>query len=119
VPPTALEVAAARLKPQPVQAGDVVIREGEPAERFYIIEAGEFAVDQASPSGPARLRTLGPHQVFGELGLLRGAPRSATVTALTDGRLLALDGPDFLALVGAASGLSGRLMDLYRTAGHS
>jgi CRP-like cAMP-binding protein len=59
---------------------------------------------------------LGPDTVFGELGLLRGAPRSATVRAETDGLLLALDGPDFLELVSSASTLRGRLLDLYEPA---
>jgi MFS family permease len=121
VPAPAIEVAAARLRAEPVAAGDVVIREGDPAESFYIIGTGRFGVDQLDPTtGAARhLRTLGPDEVFGELGLLGQAPRSATVTALTDGRLYVLDGPDFLELVGSAAGLSGRLIDLYRSASHS
>jgi len=114
--PAALEAAATRLVPVPVTAGTVIIREGEPADRFYIVEAGRFAVDQLDPASGTeqRLRTLGPDDVFGELGLLRAAPRSATVTAETDGRLLALDGPAFLELVSAGPGLSVRLLDLYR-----
>jgi MFS family permease len=114
VPPAAMEAAVARLQPMDVGSGQVIIREGEPADRFYVVEAGRFAVDQIGPDGALRrLRELGPDQVFGELGLLRQAPRSATVTALTDGRLLMLDGPDFLALVGSGPGLSVRLMGLY------
>ena len=114
VPPAAMEAAVARLEPMAVEPGQVVIREGEPADRFYVVETGRFAVDQAGPDGaPRRLRELGPDQVFGELGLLRQAPRSATVTALSEGRLLVLDGPDFLALVGSGPGLSVRLMGLY------
>jgi MFS family permease len=118
VPPAAMEAAVARLQPVTVAAGQVVVREGEPADRFYVIEDGRFAVDQADADGqPVRLRELGPDQVFGEIGLLRETPRTATVTALSEGRLLALDGPDFLALVGAGPGLSVRLMELYRGPG--
>jgi CRP-like cAMP-binding protein len=102
--------------PVPVRAGEVVIREGEPADRFYIIEAGSFVVDQLDPdTGRARrLRVMGPDEVFGELGLMHGAPRSATVTARTDGRLLALDGPDFLTLLNAGPEISTRMLDRYR-----
>ncbi|MEO8462743.1 MAG: cyclic nucleotide-binding domain-containing protein, partial [Chloroflexota bacterium] len=70
------------------------------------------------PGGaPIFLRTLGPDAVFGELGLLNSGPRTATVTADTDGVLLALEGRDFLTLVGASSAFHGRLRGLYVGAG--
>jgi MFS family permease len=115
VPAAAMEAAADRLQPTPVQAGEVVIREGDPADRFYIIDTGRFAVDRADGSGGStRLGVLEPDDVFGELGLLRRAPRSATVTALEDGQLLALEAEEFLELVGSGPGLSTRLLELYR-----
>jgi CRP-like cAMP-binding protein len=120
VPPSALAAAAERLEPVPVTAGTVVVRQGDRADRFYLIETGTFAVDRRdgpTEGGTRRLRELGPDEVFGELGLLDQAPRSATVTAETDGQLLALSGPDFLELVGAAGELSTRLRDRYRGAG--
>jgi MFS family permease len=115
----ALEVAAARLVPVPVAAGEVVIREGDPADRFYIIESGTFVVDQldAGTGLQRRLRTMKADEVFGELGLMHGAPRSATVTAEGAGRLLALDGPDFLELLNAGPEISGRMLERYRDAG--
>ncbi len=57
--------------------------------------------------------------MFGELGLVHQAPRSATVTAETDAQLLALSGPAFMELVGSAADLSARLTDRYRGAGTS
>jgi len=116
VSPAALEVAAGKLVPVDVTVGTVVIREGDPSDRFYIIESGRFAVDQRDPgTGLARhLRDLGPDDVFGELGLMHGAPRSATVTATSVGKLLELDGPDFLELLSADSDVSSRLLDRYR-----
>ena len=116
VPPAALEVAVTRLVPVAVAAGDAVVREGDPADRFYIIESGRFAVDQLDPGTglQRRLRVMGPDDVFGELGLMHNSPRSATVTAETDGRLLALDGPDFLELLNVGPELSGRMLDRYR-----
>ena len=121
VPVPALEAAAGRLTPIAVKAGDVVIRQGDPSDLFYIIGAGRFAVDQTESAIGAthRLRVMGPDEVFGELGLMNGTPRTATVTAETDGTLLSLAGADFLELVSAASasGLSGRLTDRYRGAG--
>jgi len=116
VSPAALEVALQRLKSVPVVAGTVVIREGDPADRFYIIASGRFAVDQLDSGTqlPRRLRVMGPDDVFGELGLMRNAPRSASVTAASDGQLLALDGPDFLELLNAGPEVSGRMLERYR-----
>ncbi|MCI0345848.1 MAG: MFS transporter [Chloroflexi bacterium] len=117
VSPAALELAAQRLVPVPVTAGMVVIREGGPADRFYIIESGRFAVDQRDPGTglQRRLRVMGPDEVFGELGLMNHVPRSATVSAETDGRLLALDGADFLELLSAGPEVSARMLERYRT----
>ena len=111
---SSVEAALDRLVPIPVAASQAVVRQGEAADRFYIIESGTFVVTQVAADGSTReLRTLAADDVFGELGLLRGAPRSATVTAVTDGLVLALDGPSFLAMVSGAASIRGRLLDLY------
>jgi len=119
VPASRLEAALHRLQAVPVEAGQTIVRQGEPADRFYIIESGTFTVTQEpTPGAPAVvLRQLGPDQVFGEIGLLNKSPRTATVTADTDGVLLALEGRDFLALVGASGALRQRLQGLYAGAG--
>jgi MFS family permease len=109
-----LEAALGRLVAVPVQAGDAVVRQGEASDRFYIIESGTFTVTQSAADGGTReLRTLAADDVFGELGLLNGAPRSATVTAATDGLVLALDGPAFLLMVSGVASIRGRLQHLY------
>lgn len=115
---TKLEAAARRAQPIAVPQGTVVVRQGDPADRFYFIDVGRFQVTQAVPGEAAErdLRTLGPGGGFGEIGLLAKVPRTASVTALTDGRLLALDGADFLELVGPGPGQSSRLLDFHRGA---
>ncbi|MBI2780544.1 MAG: MFS transporter [Chloroflexi bacterium] len=115
VPASRLEAALARIREVAVTAGEVVIRQGDAADRFYMIESGAFVVTRASgpDAEPTVLRELGPNEVFGELGLLQGSPRTATVTARTDGVLLALEGRDFLKLAGAGGPLRGRLLGLY------
>ncbi len=118
LPANRLEAAAQAFTPRDVRAGEVVVRQGESADRFYVISSGSFAVTQVPAEGgeEIRLRELELDDVFGEIGLLQHSPRTATVTAETDGRLLVLDGARFLELVGSGPGLSSRLLDLYRGA---
>ena len=115
VPSSRLEAALARIREVAVKAGEVVIHQGDAADRFYMIESGAFIVTREPALDAPRivLRELGPNEVFGELGLLQGSPRTATVTAETDGVLLALEGRDFLKLAGAGGPLRGRLLGLY------
>ncbi len=115
VPEARLAAALARATELDVPTGSVVIRQGEPADRFYVILDGAFRVDQAGADGIiTTLRTMGPDEVFGELGLLNGAPRSATVTATADGRLLVLEAAEFFELVAAGSDVGPRLLALHR-----
>jgi MFS family permease len=77
-------------------AGDAIVREGEAGERFFVIAEGEFDVSCSRGSFPP----LGNGDVFGEIALLRDVPRTATVTARTDGLLYALDREAFQLVVG-------------------
>jgi MFS family permease len=115
VPSARLEAALAHIREVPVTAGEVVIREGDAPDLFYLVESGRFVVTHEPAGHTPRevLRRLGPNEVFGELGFLNDAPRNATVTAETDGVLLALKGRDFLRLVGAGGPLRGRLLSRY------
>jgi MFS family permease len=119
VPAARLAAAFTRATELEVPPGTVVIRQGDPADRFYVILNGTFDVDQVETGRPtpSRLRTMGRDEVFGELGLLTGAPRSATVTAAGPGRLLALDAPDFLELVASGAEVGPRLLALHRGGG--
>ena len=93
LPAARLEAIARQLVTVPVAAGEVVIRQGDPADRFYLVSEGTLRVTQATDDGEVELRELGPGDVFGEIGLLRRVPRTASVTTTTPGVLLALDGP--------------------------
>jgi CRP-like cAMP-binding protein len=75
-----------------------VVREGEVSDRFYVIAAGSVVVTSAG----RQLRTEHAGDFFGEIGLLRDVPRTATVTAVDDVDLLVLGRADFLAAVAAA-----------------
>jgi MFS family permease len=78
-------------------AGDVVMREGEAGDRFHVVVAGQLAVAVRG----REVRRLGPGDGFGEIALLRDVPRTATVTAVSDVLLAAVDrGPFLDALTG-------------------
>ena len=109
-----LEAALDHVHPLEVTAGQTIVRQGEPADRFYIIVDGSFTVSQQTDAGTdVSIRQLGADQVFGELGLLNRTARTATVTADQPGTLLEMNGDDFLELVGASGDLRGRLLGLY------
>ena len=110
-----VEDALRQLAPVAVAAGDVVIRQGDDADRFYVIASGRFDVSRASEPGsaPAHVRVLGPDDVFGELGLLRREPRSASVQAIEDAMLFSMERDAFLSMVGARRSVSDRLLALY------
>ncbi len=90
----AKERVAANLVPLSADAGQVVIRAGEVGDRFYIVAEGELEV-----SAEGLQATAAEADYFGEIALLRDVPRTATVTALVDSRLYALQREDFLAAV--------------------
>jgi len=116
IAPARLEAILGRRRMRGVVTGETIIRQGEPPDRFAVIVEGRFDVTRLEPGAtePVHLRTMGPDEVFGEIGLLTGVPRTATVTAATDGRLLELEGADFLELVAAGPGVANRLLDLHR-----
>jgi CRP-like cAMP-binding protein len=92
LPGAAVERLARNSVPVVVDAGTTIIREGDVGDRVYVIAAGEADVS-ANGSHVAR---LGPGEHVGEIALLRDVPRTATVVATTDARLLSLERDVFL-----------------------
>jgi MFS family permease len=95
LPLPAIEQLARGLDPVHVSARQAVIRQGEPGDRFYVIEKGRADVI----GGDRLVTTLGPGEGFGEIALLRRVPRTATVRAATDLDLYALRCDRFLPVV--------------------
>ena len=91
----AIEQLAAHVERVEVPEGMVVVREGDPGDQFYIVEEGALAV---TVGGQARTPILAGG-FFGEIALLRETPRTATVTATADCRLLTVEREHFLAAV--------------------
>src|SRR5439155_531301 len=97
LPVATIEFLASKLETRDVGSGEVVIKEGEPGDRFYVISEGTFTVhhDDGQPDV-----TLGPGDFFGEIALLRHVPRTATVLSGNGpGVLLSLTREDFVPAV--------------------
>ncbi len=86
------------LYPRQHQSGDLILKEGEEAAGFYIVSSGQVeVVKNLGSSKETVLATLGPGDFFGEMALLDGYPRSASIRALVDGQCLVMSRWDFLA----------------------
>ncbi len=121
--PARIEAALRAARIVAMQPNEVIIRQGDPADNFYVIAEGEVEVTQtldvtadstADDTRARVLRRLGRGQFFGEIGLLSRVPRTATVTAVSGGSLVVLGKDDFLQLVSAGSGLTYGLLNFHR-----
>jgi hypothetical protein len=95
---SSLESLAAAAEDVEVPAGTVLIAEGDVADAFYVLTEGRLDVTAVGENRlqSVFLRTLEPVSYAGEIGLLGGVPRTATVTAESDCRVLRIGGQDFL-----------------------
>jgi CRP-like cAMP-binding protein len=99
--------AIARIaEAQEVPAGTVLARTGEPGDRFFVIVDGSARIE-VSPQNKNR---MGPGSFFGEMSLLDGEPRSATVTADTDMRVLVIPRREFVTLLREVPSLTERML---------
>ncbi|TCJ19828.1 cyclic nucleotide-binding domain-containing protein [Rubrobacter taiwanensis] len=88
------------LEREAFDAGEVIIRQGDIADKFYIITRGDVEVLREQPGGRELVITrLGPGQYFGEIGLLHGGKRTATVRAAGDVEVMSLDRNTFASLM--------------------
>ena len=97
----ALARLAAHLDPLELAAGETVCRQGEPGDCLYVVATGLLGVHVHDADGRVsrRIDGLGPGDFFGEMALLTGEPRSATVRAETPSRVLRLERERFETLV--------------------
>jgi len=99
--PTDIQKMLKKLQSVPVKEGDVVIRQGDSGDYFYIIREGRCSVTRlASGKGwDIPLAELSDGDCFGEEALVSDNPRNATITMLTDGTLMRLSKQDFVELL--------------------
>jgi len=98
--PKQLQALLARLHGETVAAGSVVIRQGEPGDRFYIIASGQVEVTVRDEAGGERVVAhLGRGEYVGEIALLTDVPRTATVRTVTECELFQLSRQEFDELI--------------------
>jgi MFS family permease len=95
LPLTAFERLIGGLEPLAFEPGEAILREGEPGDRFVVIESGEVEVSAMGTP----MQKLGRGAGVGEISLLRRSPRTATVTALTPVTAFAIPGSCFVAAI--------------------
>jgi len=97
-----LQKLCAKFQESRYRDGDVIIRQGSPGEKFYIIKSGRAVASKVEQEGapPVEIRRMDKYDCFGERALLSNEPRSATMTALGDTVCLWLSRDTFAGVVG-------------------
>jgi thioredoxin reductase (NADPH) len=118
-PREAVAAAARRMRILTFPPGTVVIREGEQSDRFFVIAKGEAVVIQRDAAGAERIiDTLRAGDYFGEIGLLSGQTRNATVRAKTSLELLVLEQDAFRDLVASSQGTGDEIARVAKSRSH-
>ncbi|WP_349434653.1 patatin-like phospholipase family protein [Pararhizobium sp. A13] len=89
----ALEALAAESDRRVLRRGEVLVREGDPSDRFFIVLSGRFTVHKGDSTGPVAV--IGQGELVGEVGFFAGLPRTATVLAARDSIVLEIRGSHF------------------------
>lgn len=96
VPPGNIQAMFMRIQEVPVKAGDVIIKQGDDGDFYYIIKNGKCKVTRTSKTGSElTLATIKDGDAFGEEALLSDAKRNANIVMATDGVLMRLSKEDF------------------------
>jgi len=96
LPPEKLASLLMKLEAIPVKSGDVVIRQNDQGDYYYVIKKGHFNVSRKDGQGKVEiLNELKEGNVFGEESLVSGTKRNASIVAMNDGMLMRLSRADF------------------------
>jgi CRP-like cAMP-binding protein len=99
------ETVTAALQTVTASAGETIVRQGGPADKFLILLEGEAEVVREVDGQTDSVSPLPPGTLYGEVAIMLDLPRSASVKAKTDVKLLALERQDFREIVAGSLGL--------------
>jgi putative ABC transport system ATP-binding protein len=111
--PGELTDIAQKMTPQEVAVGEVVIRQGDAGDRFYLIRRGKVEVIVKDGAGERVVATLETGNVFGERALLTDEPRNATVRAIEETDLYTLSKENFLAALHSSPSFTNQLLRVF------
>lgn len=116
LPKEKLNDIAGAIRTQLVPGQTIIFREGDPGDNFYIISSGKVRVYRRNERGMERdLSVLGPGESFGEMALITGEPRTATVEAVEETRLMVLSKEEFDRILRECPNVSMSFMKEMRT----
>jgi uncharacterized protein YhbP (UPF0306 family) len=106
LPMQRIDSVAGELQTVKVDEGEIVVRQGGPADKFFIIVDGAVDVEQQDDEGFKKVSSLSRGHFFGEVAIMRGTPRAATVRATESTTLIAVDRDVFRDLVAQSLGMT-------------
>ncbi len=109
--PEELDRLLAPARVERLDKGRVLFRKGDPGDRLYVVLAGRISIGTTAGDGKeVVLNVLGRGEVFGEIALLDGKPRTADATAMAESHLLVLDRSDFMPFLESHPEVAARLI---------
>jgi CRP-like cAMP-binding protein len=108
-----LRLLAQASRFQHVKKGDVLFFRAEPSEFAYVVQRGEISIVLSSSDGrDIVINQMRPADIFGELGILTGRPRSTSAIAHVDSHVLAIHSQTFLRVLDSEPGLARRILQI-------
>jgi uncharacterized protein YhbP (UPF0306 family) len=101
-----IDSVSEELQTVQVDAGEIIVRQGGPADKFFIVIQGSVDVEKQDDAGFRKVATLSRGHFFGEVAIMSGTPRAATVRATEPTTLLAMDRDVFRDLVAQSLGMT-------------
>jgi small-conductance mechanosensitive channel/CRP-like cAMP-binding protein len=112
LPPDKHRALAAAAEVRMFAPGEVIVRQGDVSGELFIIDTGEVAVEVATQKRALSVARLGPGKFFGEMGLMTGEPRTATVRAVSECALIVVGHDAFHDTIAQAPQVIERMSDL-------
>lgn len=91
--------------------GEVIIRQGEVGDGLFVIQEGQLEILSENEGNQSRIRVAGKGELIGEMAIFERQPRSATVRALGEARVLTVDRKNFLRRINEDPSLAFRLVE--------